>query len=155
MSVTSPENSTRTVSSPLNSYELWHLTWSNQPTQSPSIHPLSYLPGCETGGAHEMTTGLNLHILVILGTDLTQLESGAHLTVQLILLLRGTKWENYELSVQSNIIRSWHHLRSFRKKSLERSGAKLKWGGVFLVSVLCLSKMSLVINTLTKPWDDL
>lgn len=36
-----------------------------------------------------MTTGLNLHILVILGADLAQLESGAHLTVQLILLLRG------------------------------------------------------------------
>lgn len=34
-----------------------------------------------------MTTGLNLHILVVLSTDLTQLESGAHLTVQLILLL--------------------------------------------------------------------
>lgn len=36
-----------------------------------------------------MTAGLNLHILVVLGADLTQLESGAHLTVQLILLLRG------------------------------------------------------------------
>lgn len=40
-----------------------------------------------------MTAGLNLHILVILSTDLTQLESGAHLTVQLILLLRGGKNE--------------------------------------------------------------
>ena len=52
---------------------------------------MSYLPGRETGGAHEVTAGLNLHILVILSTDLTQLESGAHLTVQLILLLRGKK----------------------------------------------------------------
>lgn len=56
------------------------------------FHPLSYLPGGETGGAHEMTTGLDLHIFVILRTDFTELESGAHLTVQLILLLRaGTK----------------------------------------------------------------
>lgn len=41
-----------------------------------------------------MTTGLNLHILVILCTDLTQLESGAHLAVQLILLLWGEKRDN-------------------------------------------------------------
>lgn len=34
-----------------------------------------------------MTAGFNLDILVVLSTDLTQLESGAHLTVQLILLL--------------------------------------------------------------------
>lgn len=35
-----------------------------------------------------MTAGLDLHVLVVLRTDLTQLEGGAHLTVQLILLLR-------------------------------------------------------------------
>lgn len=46
-----------------------------------------YLPGCETGSAHEVAAGLDLHILVILSTDLTQLESRAHLTVELILLL--------------------------------------------------------------------
>lgn len=62
-------------------------------TKTPLSTHMSYLPGSETGGAHEMTAGLNLHILVILGTDLTQLESGAHLTVQLILLLRGGKNE--------------------------------------------------------------
>lgn len=36
-----------------------------------------------------MAAGLDLHILVVLGADLTQLESGAHLTVQLILFLAG------------------------------------------------------------------
>lgn len=36
-----------------------------------------------------MATGLDLHILVVLSADLAQLESGAHLTVQLILLLAG------------------------------------------------------------------
>ena len=87
--VMSVHKSTSTASFPLNRFELWHLTRSKQPTQTPSIRPLSYLPGGETGGAHEMATGLNLHILVILRTDLTQLESGAHLTVQLILLLGG------------------------------------------------------------------
>lgn len=36
-----------------------------------------------------MSAGLDLHVLVVLGADLAQLESGAHLTVQLILLLAG------------------------------------------------------------------
>lgn len=47
----------------------------------------SYLPGGETGGAHQVTAGLDLHVLVVLGADLAQLESGAHLAVQLVLLL--------------------------------------------------------------------
>lgn len=34
-----------------------------------------------------MTAGLDLHVLVVLGADLAQLESGAHLAVQLVLLL--------------------------------------------------------------------
>lgn len=46
-----------------------------------------FLPGCETGGAHQVPTRFNLHILVVLSTDFTQLEGGAHLTVQLILFL--------------------------------------------------------------------
>lgn len=49
----------------------------------------SYLPRRETGSAHQMSAGLDLHVLVVLGADLTQLESGAHLAVQLILLLAG------------------------------------------------------------------
>lgn len=48
----------------------------------------AHLPGCETGGAHQVPTRFNLHILVVLSTDFTQLEGGAHLTVQLILFLR-------------------------------------------------------------------
>lgn len=48
---------------------------------------LEYLPGCETGRTHEVTAGFNLNIFVILCTDLTQLEGGAHFTVELILLL--------------------------------------------------------------------
>lgn len=74
-----------------------------QPTHAitlPSTHT-SYLPGSETGGAHQMTAGLNLHILVILSTDLTQLESGAHLTVQLILLLG---WEINETTMSSECL---------------------------------------------------
>ena len=34
-----------------------------------------------------MTTGFDLHVFVIFSTDLTKLKSGAHFTVQLILLL--------------------------------------------------------------------
>jgi len=34
-----------------------------------------------------MTAGLNTNVFIILSTDLTQLERGTHLTVQLILLL--------------------------------------------------------------------
>lgn len=36
-----------------------------------------------------MTAGLNLHILVVLSADFAELEGGAHLTVQLVLLLEG------------------------------------------------------------------
>lgn len=36
-----------------------------------------------------MSAGLDFHVLVVLCTDLTKLESGAHLTIQLILLLQG------------------------------------------------------------------
>lgn len=46
-----------------------------------------YLPGCETGSAHEVTAGFNLDVFVVLSADLTKLEGGAHFTVQLILLL--------------------------------------------------------------------
>ena len=54
-------------------------------------HPSAYLPGGKAGGAHQVTAGLNLHVLVVLRTDLTQLEGGAHLAVQLVLLLLGEK----------------------------------------------------------------
>ena len=40
--------------------------------------------------AHQMATRLDFDILVVLGTDLTQLECGSHLTVELILLFRHT-----------------------------------------------------------------
>lgn len=40
-----------------------------------------FLPGGQTGCAHEVPTGLDLHVLVVLGTDFAQLERGAHLTV--------------------------------------------------------------------------
>ena len=54
-------------------------------------HPSAYLPGSEAGGAHQMTAGLDLHVLVVLRADLTQLEGGAHLAVQLVLLLLGER----------------------------------------------------------------
>lgn len=120
----------------------------NNPHKPPCIHPLLYLPGSETGSAHEMTTGLNLHILVVLGTDLTKLESGAHLTVQLVLFLRGEKktWQD------GNITQEQQHLRSFwkkkkkgeekKKKSLEGSRAIGSCGGVVWVSVQWLQNES-------------
>lgn len=50
---------------------------------------LRYLPGCKTGSAHKVTAGFDLDVFVVLSTDLTKLEGGAHFTVQLILLLFG------------------------------------------------------------------
>lgn len=49
----------------------------------------THLPRSQTGSAHQVPAGLDLHVLVVLCTDLTELECGAHLTVQLILLLQG------------------------------------------------------------------
>ena len=51
----------------------------------------SHLPGGQTGRAHQVPAGLDLHVLVVLCTDLTKLERGAHLTVQLVLLLQGQR----------------------------------------------------------------
>lgn len=48
---------------------------------------LRYLPGCEAHSAHEVTTGFNLDVFVVLSTDFAKLEGGAHFTVQLVLLL--------------------------------------------------------------------
>lgn len=48
-----------------------------------------YLPGSQTRGAHQVSAGLNLHIFVVLCADLTELEGGAHLAVELVLLLHG------------------------------------------------------------------
>lgn len=56
----------------------------------------AHLPGCETGGAHQVPTRFNLHVLVVLSTDFTQLERGAHLTVQLILFLRERQHKSQE-----------------------------------------------------------
>lgn len=52
-------------------------------------HIRSYLPGGQTRGAHQVSARLDLHILVVLCTDLTKLESRAHLAVELVLLLHG------------------------------------------------------------------
>lgn len=46
-----------------------------------------YLPRGKARGAHQMSTRLNLDVFVILCTDLTELESGAHFTIQFILFL--------------------------------------------------------------------
>jgi len=50
---------------------------------------MPHLPRCQTGSAHQVPAGLDLHIFVVLCTDLAELKSGAHLTVQLVLLLQG------------------------------------------------------------------
>ena len=49
---------------------------------------LTNLPVNEAERAHQVSTRLQLDVLVILSTDLTQLERRTHLTVQFILLLR-------------------------------------------------------------------
>ena len=46
------------------------------------------LPVDEAEGAHQVSTWLQLYVLVVLGADLTQLERRSHLTVDFILLLR-------------------------------------------------------------------
>ena len=46
------------------------------------------LPLCQTRCTQQMPTRLYPDVLVVLGADLTQLEGGSHLTVQLVLLLR-------------------------------------------------------------------
>jgi len=46
------------------------------------------LPVNKAERAHQVSTRLQLDVLVILSTDLTQLERRTHLTVQFILLLR-------------------------------------------------------------------
>lgn len=55
-----------------------------------------------------MAAGLDLHILVVLSADLTQLESGAHLTVQLILLLAGETNETAMSSQARKTLASYH-----------------------------------------------
>ena len=47
----------------------------------------SYLPGCKARRTQQMSTRLNTNVFIILGTDLTQLERRAHLTIQLVLFL--------------------------------------------------------------------
>jgi len=44
-------------------------------------------PAVEADVADQMTAWLQFHVLVILSTDLAHLEGGAHLTVDLVLLL--------------------------------------------------------------------
>lgn len=46
-----------------------------------------YLPRCETGSAHQVSAWLDLHVLIVLGTNFAQLKCRAHFTVQLVLLL--------------------------------------------------------------------
>lgn len=100
---------------------------------SPRPFPIyvPYLPGSETWRTHQMTTGLNLHILVIFSTDLTQLESGAHLAIQLILFLAG------ETNIYESV--SEHSVSLYTQRV-----------GVFLVSCLHSTKMNLFISTFTK-----
>ncbi len=51
-------------------------------------YPKSYLPGVETGRAEQVAARLNANVLVIFGANFAQLKGGAHLAVQLVLLLR-------------------------------------------------------------------
>ena len=58
-------------------------------TSKPTTKPAGvfHLPVDEALGAEQMPARLNLDILVVLGTDLAELEGGAHLTVELVLFL--------------------------------------------------------------------
>lgn len=67
-----------------------------------------------------MAAGLDLHILVILGADLTQLESGAHLTVQLILLLAEETNETAMSSQARKTLRSHFLTSEERQFSFEK-----------------------------------
>lgn len=69
----------------------------------------AHLPGCETGGAHQVPTRFNLHVLVILSTDFTQLERGAHLTVQLILFLRERQHKSQEEQKYADFTLIFHY----------------------------------------------
>ena len=51
-----------------------------------------------------MPAGLYLHILIVLGADLTKLESGAHFTVQLILLLQGRRRKRRQVSFIQDLL---------------------------------------------------
>lgn len=79
-----------------------------------------YLPGRETGSTHEVTTGFDLHVFVILGADLAELEGGAHLTVELILLLVT---QTTVLSVPAYLI---HHQGTL-KLMFSRTVYKIIW----------------------------
>ena len=52
------------------------------------IFPLTHLPRLKTRRAEQMAAGLDPHIFVVFGADLAELEGGAHLAVELVLLLR-------------------------------------------------------------------
>lgn len=59
--------------------------WAGWPRRD--IVAARYLPRSKARGAHQMSTRLNLDVFVILCADLTELESGAHFTIQFILFL--------------------------------------------------------------------
>ena len=62
-----------------------------------------YLPGGEAVCAEEVAARLYPDVLAVLGADLAQLERGAHLAVQLVLLLGHLQQEQ-----PSNIFRHHH-----------------------------------------------
>lgn len=52
--------------------------------------PASLLPLLQAEVAHQVTTGLQAYIFVVFSADFAELKCGAHLAVQLILLLRDS-----------------------------------------------------------------
>ena len=57
----------------------------------------SYLPGGEAVCAEQVAAGLYPDVLAVLGADLAQLERGAHLAVQLVLLLGHLQHNNRQI----------------------------------------------------------
>ena len=83
----------------------------------------THLPLSETGRAQEVSTGLQTDVLVILGADLAQLEGGAHLAVQLVLLLRYADVVLLAVPHQETQVRV--HVATVRKQKAEHSRRRL------------------------------
>ena len=56
----------------------------------------THLPGSQAAATEQVSTWLDLHVLVPLGTDLAELKRGVHGPVQLQLLLGGRKMGRME-----------------------------------------------------------
>ena len=88
---------------------MWHFTSEIWIWEAPC-----YLPGGEAVCAEEVATRLYPDVLAVLGADLAQLERGAHLAVQLVLLLGHLQHNNRQIFfVCTQIFLPWHDPRAW------------------------------------------